>query len=91
MWAQHWNHISDILVPYPEVDDTLTIDAELKKRFTTIDMVRLAENFYTSLGFPEMTRQFWRKSHFVKRLEEREGSSACQASAFDLYDAGDYR
>ncbi|GFR67122.1 angiotensin-converting enzyme [Elysia marginata] len=91
MWAQHWTHIDDILSPFPDLDDTPHIEAELKRRFTALDMIRLAENFYTSLGFPEMTRQFWRKSHFVKRPGEREGSGACQASAFDLYKAGDYR
>ena len=92
MWSQHWTHINDIVSPYPDADDTSSVEAELRRRYTANDMFLIAENFYTSLGFPEMTPQFWRKSHFVKSmLGDLDGSSVCQASAFDFYSAGDYR
>ncbi|RUS83506.1 hypothetical protein EGW08_008756, partial [Elysia chlorotica] len=91
MWAQHWEHASEILLPYPDADNTQTMDTALKTRFTAMDLFRLAENFYRSLGLPEMTQQFWRKSHFVRELGEQYGGGVCEASAFDLFTAGDYR
>ncbi|GFO31251.1 angiotensin-converting enzyme [Plakobranchus ocellatus] len=88
MWGQHWSNIYDIVCPYPEADDAHIFEARLKEYLTPKGLFRLAEDFCTSLGLPEMTRQFWRKSQIEK---DRTGNDVCHASAFDFFRSGDFR
>ena len=57
-------------------------------KYTVSDLVKLAEDFYVSLGFEKMTESFWRDSMFI-RPENREVQ--CHASAFDMFVPGGYR
>ena len=51
-------------------------------------MTRIAEDFYTSLGFPELPESFWQKSLLV---QPRDRDVACHASAWDTNMEGDVR
>ena len=88
MWAQEWNNIYDLLVPFPEVtliDVTATMRAQ---NYTPHRMFRTAESFYTSIGLDPMTQTFWEKSMFT-RPSDRE--VVCHASAEDFSLGDDYR
>lgn len=85
MWSQTWNNIYDIVTPYPEaasVDPTAAIKAQ---GYDPVRMVKLGENFFSSLGFDPLPQTFWERSLFAKP-EDRE--VVCHASAWDL-DFGD--
>ncbi|MDR3418856.1 MAG: M2 family metallopeptidase, partial [Nevskia sp.] len=52
------------------------------------DTARIAEDFYTSIGFPALPASFWDKSMLVR---PRDREVVCHASAWDMDQAGDVR
>ena len=52
------------------------------------DMVHYGENFFKSLGFPELPKTFWERSQFV---HPRDREVVCHASAWDVDSADDLR
>jgi peptidyl-dipeptidase A len=53
-----------------------------------VKMARIAEDFYTSLGFPKLPESFWSNSLLVK---PRDRDVVCHASAWDMDMRGDLR
>lgn len=53
-----------------------------------VSMTRVAEDFYVSLGFPELPESFWEKSLLV---QPRDRNVVCHASAWDTNMNGDVR
>ena len=51
-------------------------------------MVRIAERFFTSLGFAPLPKTFWERSLFVK---PRDRDVVCHASAWDIDNVDDLR
>jgi len=88
MWAQQWNEIYDLLEPFPGASD-LDVTAGLKKQgYDALRMTRSAEDFYTSLGFPELPQTFWERS-MLTRPRDRE--VVCHPSAWNMDTHGDVR
>ena len=88
MWAQDWSNLYDLLEPYDGVAD-LDLDTALaEQNYTPQQMVRSAEQFYVSLGLPELPATFWERSLFTKP-EDRE--VLCHASAWGLDGGKDLR
>lgn len=79
-WAQAW----------PGLVDNTSLDPFFKNR-TRESIVRMAEDFYVSLGFPRLPEVFWRKSDLypVDKGSSRKKNS--HASAWDIDRAGDVR
>ena len=81
MWSQTWDNLYPILKPADATDDD-SLDAVLKSRNTSApEMVRYAENFYTSLGMESLPATFYERSLLVK---PRDREVVCHASAWDL-------
>ncbi|ULQ45245.1 M2 family metallopeptidase [Flagellatimonas centrodinii] len=57
-------------------------------RDIAIEMTRIAEDFYASLGFPALPDSFWARSLLVK---PRDREVVCHASAWDMNYQGDVR
>jgi peptidyl-dipeptidase A len=88
MWAQQWGFIFNLLEPYPGVPD-LGVDGILKnKDYSPQEMVRLAENFYVSLGMNRLPDTFWERSMFSKPADRK---VVCHASAWNLDGDSDLR
>uniref|UniRef100_A0A9D2XN38 Angiotensin-converting enzyme n=1 Tax=Nothobranchius furzeri TaxID=105023 RepID=A0A9D2XN38_NOTFU len=88
MWAQTWNNIFDMMVPFPDKPN-LDVTAEMVKQgYNATHMFRVAEEFFTSLDLAEMPEEFWEGSMLVKP-EDRE--VVCHASAWDFYNRKDFR
>lgn len=88
MWAQSWGWLYDDLEPFPgqaPVDITPTL---VRKKATEQEMVRIAEAFYTSLGFPALPETFWQRSMFQKPKGKE---AVCHASAWDVQFNNDLR
>ena len=65
------------------------IDAILKQRKTQpLEMARIAERFFTSLGFDPLPKTFYERSLFVK---PRDRDVVCHASAWDINSVDDLR
>ena len=88
MWAQDWANLYDLLEPYSGVAE-LDIDKALEEQnYTPQQMVRSAEQFYVSLGLPELPGTFWERSLFIKPADRE---VICHASAWGLEGGKDLR
>jgi peptidyl-dipeptidase A len=89
MWAQEWGNIYDIVAPAGAGDVGYDITDLLKaKKKTPVDMVRIGEGFYTSLGFAPLPASFYKRSQ-ITRPADRE--VICHASAWDIDNKDDLR
>lgn len=88
MWAQTWGNIYPIVEPYEGVA-SLDITESLKaQNYTPVKMTETAENFFTSLGLPELPENFWKHSLLEK---PRDRDVVCHASAWDMGNGEDPR
>ncbi len=88
MWSQQWGNIYELVAPAdadPGYDLTARIEAS---GMTEIDLVKVAENFFTSLGFEPLPETFWERSLFIK---PRDRDVVCHASAWDVDQKDDLR
>lgn len=87
-WAQTWDNIFDLLAPkLAGLGYDLTA-ALVKQGYDAVKLVKTAENFYTSIGFPALPATFWDRS-MLTRPRDREVE--CHASAWDIDDRDDLR
>ncbi|KAM7313986.1 angiotensin-converting enzyme [Ixodes scapularis] len=67
----------------------LDVSEELVKQgWNASKMWKTAEDFFTSIGLPQMTDTFWEKSVMTK---PKDRDIVCHASAWDFYDPPDFR
>ncbi len=88
MWAQSWGNVYDMVKPE---SDTPTIDITTlleEAKYDETQMVKVGENFFTSLGFDPLPGTFWERSLFTKPLSR---DVVCHASAWDIDDKDDIR
>ncbi len=85
MWSQTWGNIYPLVTPYPEAPSNDVTEELKRQNYDALKMVKLGENFFSSLGFEPLPQTFWERSMFVKP-EGRE--VVCHASAWNL-DFGD--
>ncbi len=89
MWAQEWGNIYDIVAPEGAGDIGYDIsDLLVQKDYDAIKMVKVGEDFFSSLGFDPLPETFWQRSQFVK---PRDREVVCHASAWDLDNKDDIR
>ena len=89
MWAQEWGNIYDVVAPKGAGDvgyDVTELLVAQKK--TPLDMVKIGEGFYSSLGLAPLPASFYTKSQ-ITRPRDRE--VICHASAWDLDNKDDLR
>ncbi|XP_057277957.1 angiotensin-converting enzyme [Pezoporus wallicus] len=89
MWAQQWNNIYDLMVPYPDKPNLDVTSTMVQQGWNATHMFRVSEEFFTSLGLLEMPPEFWNKSMLEKPTDGRE--VVCHASAWDFYNRKDFR
>ncbi|HXG57553.1 MAG TPA: M2 family metallopeptidase, partial [Thermoanaerobaculia bacterium] len=90
IWAQEWGNIYDLVAPkgLPPRGYDLTEVLKKRKDIDEIEMVRIGERFFTSLGFDPLPKTFWERSLFVK---PRDREVVCHASAWDVDNREDLR
>ncbi|XP_072417140.1 angiotensin-converting enzyme isoform X2 [Chiloscyllium punctatum] len=89
MWAQKWNNIYDLMIPFPSKGNIDVTDAMVKKNWNATYMFKVSEEFFTSLGLIKMPPEFWDYSMLEKPDDGRE--VVCHASAWDFYNRKDFR
>jgi peptidyl-dipeptidase A len=89
IWAQEWGNIYDLVAP-PKAERgyDLTKILEKRKDIDELEMVRIGERFFTSLGFAPLPKSFWERSMFK---QPRDRDVVCHASAWDVDDIEDLR
>ncbi len=104
MWAQEWGDVYDIVAPkgagdvgyeigdllkakgYVETDPRETDPAKRGK--WEIEMFKIGEGFFSSLGFAPLPKTFWERTQFIKPLDRE---VVCHASAWDIDQKEDLR
>ncbi|XP_074116979.1 angiotensin-converting enzyme-like isoform X1 [Sminthopsis crassicaudata] len=89
MWAQSWENIYDMVVPFPNKPNLDVTNTMVQKGWNATHMFRVAEEFFTSLGLLPMPPEFWAESMLEKPNDGRE--VVCHASAWDFYNRKDFR
>ncbi len=88
MWAQEWNNIYDLVVPFAS-EPSLDVTSKLKNdHWDAVKMVRQGERFFTGLGLTALPPSFWERSLFTR---PRDREVVCHASAWDVTWSGDLR
>ena len=89
MWAQSWSNIYDLVYEPSSVDASINLTQIIQEEnLSEVDMVRVAEDFFVSLGFERLADTFWERSLFVK---PRDRDVTCHASAWNLDSEEDLR
>ncbi|XP_021068150.1 angiotensin-converting enzyme [Mus pahari] len=89
MWAQSWENIYDMVVPFPDKPNLDVTSTMVQKGWNATHMFRVSEEFFTSLGLSPMPPEFWAESMLEKPTDGRE--VVCHASAWDFYNRKDFR
>ncbi len=88
LWQQDWSNIYDLVAP-PGDKPVYSLTDNLKShKIEPLEMVRIGERFFTSLGFEPLPKTFWERSLFLK---PRDREVVCHASAWDIDSESDVR
>ncbi|MGB3752947.1 MAG: M2 family metallopeptidase [Parerythrobacter sp.] len=89
MWAQEWGNVYPLVAPEGAGDIGYDItDLIAEKGLDEVGMVRVGEQFFSSLGFDPLPATFYERSQFVKPADRE---VACHASAWDIDNKDDIR
>ena len=89
MWAQEWGYIYPLVAPEGAGDIGYDLtDLIEKKGLSEIDMVRVGEDFFSSLGFEPLPETFYTRSQFTKPADRE---VVCHASAWNIDNVDDVR
>nr|XP_042898207.1 angiotensin-converting enzyme [Parasteatoda tepidariorum] len=88
LWAYSWGNIFDLVIPYPNKKSVDVTKAMREKNITPLDMFKIAEKFFISIGLMPMPAEFWNRS-IIKKPLDRE--MVCHPTAWYFYDGNDVR
>jgi peptidyl-dipeptidase A len=89
IWAQDWSNVYPLVAPATGGANAYSLTDILKSRKTSpVEMVKIGERFYTSLGFEPLPKTFWERSLFSKPADRE---VVCHASAWDIDNVDDLR
>jgi peptidyl-dipeptidase A len=89
MWAQEWGNIYPLVAPAGAGDIGYDVtDLIAKKNLDPVGMVKVGEQFFSSLGFEPLPETFWERSQFVKPADRE---VVCHASAWNVDNVDDLR
>ncbi|WP_370179570.1 M2 family metallopeptidase [Alteriqipengyuania sp.] len=89
MWAQEWGNIYPLVAPEGAGDIGYDLTELIEQKgLSEVDMVKVGEQFFSSLGFEPLPETFYERSQFVKP-QDRE--VVCHASAWDIDNKDDIR
>uniref|UniRef100_U5EXS7 Angiotensin-converting enzyme n=1 Tax=Corethrella appendiculata TaxID=1370023 RepID=U5EXS7_9DIPT len=89
MWAQTWDSISSILVPFPGKTKIDVTDKLKEKEYTAKKLAEKADEFFQSMGFDPLPDEFWENSILGKPTDGR--SIKCHPTAWNLLKHNDVR
>ena len=89
MWAQEWGNIYPLVAPEGAGDIGYDLtDLIVEKDLDAVEMTKVGEQFFSSLGFDPLPETNWERSQFTK---PRDREVVCHASAWNLDNVDDIR
>jgi len=88
IWAQDWSNVYPLVSPGRADAGYSLTDILARRKTTPVEMVKMGERFYSSLGLAPLPDSFWTRSMLTK---PRDRDVVCHASAWDIDYAEDVR
>lgn len=89
MWAQEWGNIYPLVAPEGAGDIGYDLTELIEQEgYDEREMVKVGEQFFSSLGFEPLPETFWERSQFTK---PKDREVVCHASAWDVDNVDDLR
>uniref|UniRef100_A0A8C5US41 Angiotensin-converting enzyme n=1 Tax=Microcebus murinus TaxID=30608 RepID=A0A8C5US41_MICMU len=88
MWGRFWTNLYSLTVPFEQKPNIDVTDAMVNQAWDANRILKEAENFFVSVGLPNMTQGFWEKSMLTEPEDGRK--VICHPTAWDL-GKGDFR
>ncbi|BDI61361.1 M2 family metallopeptidase [Qipengyuania nanhaisediminis] len=89
MWAQEWGNIYPLVAPEGAGDIGYDLtDLIVERDMDAVEMTRVGEQFFSSLGFEPLPETFWERSQFTKPADRE---VVCHASAWNVDNVDDLR
>jgi peptidyl-dipeptidase A len=88
IWAQDWSNVYDLVKPEAADRGYSLTDILKARKSTPVQMMKIGEHFYTSLGFAPLPPTFWTRSLFTKPTDR---DVVCHPSAWDIDAVEDVR
>jgi peptidyl-dipeptidase A len=88
MWAQDWSYLDDLVMPHPDAPQVEVTKGLERMDASPVEMVKMGESFFTSLGLAPLPETFWERSLFEKPADRE---VVCHASAWDVTLSNDLR
>lgn len=88
MWSQDWSGVYPLVEPYKGKASLDVTKALQKKKYKPLDLVKMGEGFFTSLGLDPLPESFYQRSLFTKPGDR---DVVCHASAWDVSFNNDVR
>ena len=88
LWQQEWSNLYPLVAPAGDTQAFSLTDNLKARKVDALEMVRIGERFFTSLGFAPLPKTFWERSLFTK---PRDREVVCHASAWDVDSEEDLR
>ncbi|MFL0356356.1 M2 family metallopeptidase [Erythrobacter sp. GH1-10] len=89
MWAQEWGNIYPLVAPEGAGDIGYDLTELIQEKdLDAVEMTKVGEQFFSSLGFEPLPETFWERSQFTK---PRDREVVCHASAWNLDNVDDLR
>ncbi|QIG55240.1 M2 family metallopeptidase [Altererythrobacter sp. BO-6] len=89
MWAQEWGNIYPLVAPAGAGDIGYDLTELIEQKgLSEIEMVKVGEQFFSSLGFAPLPETFWERSQFIKPVDRE---VVCHASAWNIDNVDDLR
>ncbi|MDY7099092.1 MAG: M2 family metallopeptidase [Pseudomonadota bacterium] len=89
MWAQEWGNIYPLVAPEGAGDIGYDLTELIQQKdLDAVQMVKIGEQFFSSLGFEPLPETFYQRSQFVK---PRDREVVCHASAWNVDNIDDLR
>ncbi|CAH0552700.1 unnamed protein product [Brassicogethes aeneus] len=91
MWAQTWNNIAELVLPFPDAPSIDVEDGFKKQNYTVLKMFETSDQFFKSLGLISnaVCYDVSKGAMIEKPTDGRE--VLCHASAWDFCDGKTYR
>ncbi|XP_077986221.1 angiotensin-converting enzyme 2-like [Glandiceps talaboti] len=89
MWGRFWTNLYVHMVPYPDAADVDVTDELMAQNYTAVKMTELADDFFVSMGLPEVPQSFWDHSMLTRPDDGRQVE--CHATAWDFTNGEDFR
>ena len=88
MWAQDWQSIYDLVAPPGDATAYEVTELLIGNDYSAETMVKVGEDFFSSLGFEPLPTTFWERSLFTKPADRE---VICHASAWTIDAQDDIR